>query len=187
MACALTKGRVEPCKDSIGGLKEVYFSTNFGDLDATGTNIGTNDNVENFDSASATVFKYDLRGTSSFEGAVNSSRDTGTSFFTQTLNLSLKKLSAADNKEIKLLAYARPQIIIRDYNDNYFLIGREHGAELTGGTMVTGAAMGDMSGYTLTFEAQEATPANFVDVDSNDGSSMTVGTTTITITSGSDF
>ena len=53
--------------------------------------------------------------------------------------------------------------------------------------MVTGAAMGDMSGYTLTFEAQEATPANFVNVDSNDGSTMAVGTTTITITSGSDF
>lgn len=186
MACPLTKGRVEPCKDSIGGLKEVYFSTAFGDLDAS-TLEAADDSIENFDSSTATVFKYDLRGTSSFEGAVNSSRDTGTSFFTQTLNLSLKKLSAADNKEIKLLAYGRPQIIVRDYNDNYFLVGREHGAELTGGTMVTGAAMGDMSGYTLTFEAQEATPANFVNVDSNDGSSMDVGTTTITITSGSDF
>ena len=88
---------------------------------------------------------------------------------------------------MKLLAYGRPQIIVRDYNDNYFLVGREHGSEVTGGTIVTGAAMADLSGYTLTFSGQETLPANFINVDSNDGSSMVVGTTTLTITSGSDF
>ena len=31
MACNLTKGRLEPCKDVVGGLKAVYF-TDFGDL-----------------------------------------------------------------------------------------------------------------------------------------------------------
>ena len=25
MACAITHGRVEPCKDSLAGLKNVYF------------------------------------------------------------------------------------------------------------------------------------------------------------------
>ena len=30
MACTLTKGRIEPCKDIQGGLKAVWF-TNFGD------------------------------------------------------------------------------------------------------------------------------------------------------------
>ena len=31
MACDLTRGRKEPCKDVVGGLKAVYF-TDFGDL-----------------------------------------------------------------------------------------------------------------------------------------------------------
>lgn len=186
MACALTKGRIEPCKDSVGGLKEVYFA-DFGVLDAANSILGTNDDVDNFDGTTGTVYKYDLKGNSSFEQAITSSRENGTTFFEQTLNLTLKKLSAADNKEVKLLAYGRPQIIVRDYNDNYFLVGREHGAEVTGGSIVTGAAMADLSGYTLTFSGQETLPANFINVDSNDGSTMVVGTTTLTITSGSDF
>jgi len=42
-------------------------------------------------------------------------------------------------------------------------MGRLNGAEVTGGTIVTGAAMGDLSGYTLTMEGQEIMPANFLD------------------------
>jgi len=62
-----------------------------------------------------------------------------------------------------LLAYGRPHIIVEDYNGNAYLVGREHGADVTGGTIASGAAMGDMSGYTLTFNAMERTPANFID------------------------
>ena len=42
------------------------------------------------------------------------------------------------------------------------MVGLENGADLTGGTIVTGAAMGDLSGFTLTFTAQETAPPNFV-------------------------
>ena len=43
------------------------------------------------------------------------------------------------------------------------MMGLEYGAEVSGGSIATGAAMGDLSGYTLTFTAQEKIPANFVD------------------------
>ena len=33
---------------------------------------------------------------------------------------------------------------------------------MSGGTIVSGAAMGDMSGYTLTFTGMERVPANFL-------------------------
>jgi hypothetical protein len=46
-------------------------------------------------SGTFTVYKYDLKGNSSFEQAFNSSRENGTTFFTQTLNLSLTKLTKA--------------------------------------------------------------------------------------------
>ena len=42
------------------------------------------------------------------------------------------------------------------------IVGLEHGADVSGGTIVTGAAMGVLSGYTLTFTAQETAPANFI-------------------------
>ena len=64
-------------------------------------------------------------------------------------------LDAATNQELKLLAYARPQVIVEDYNGNKFVVGYENGADVNGGTIVTGAAMGDLSGFTLTMVAQE--------------------------------
>jgi hypothetical protein len=69
----------------------------------------------------------------------------------------LTKLTKEDNKELKLLAYGRPYVVVQDYNGNAFMMGLNYGAEVTGGTIVTGAAMGDLSGYTLTMEVTGAT------------------------------
>ena len=164
MACDLTLGRKEPCKDVVGGLKNVYFVA-FGKL---GTVTLTNDEITNLTgdaSNNLTAFKYELKGNSSFEQTINASRENGTTFFDQTLNLTLKKLTKEDNKELKLLAYGRPHVAVEDYNGNVFMMGLEHGADVNGGTIVTGAAMGDLSGYTLTLNAQETSPANFMDSD----------------------
>ena len=108
-------------------------------------------------------FKFEVKGNSSFEQAINSSRENGTTFVEQTLNLTFKKMSKQTHQEVKLLAYARPHVVVEDNNGNKFMMGLEYGSEVTGGTIVTGAAMGDLSGYTLTFTAQEKIPANFVD------------------------
>ena len=167
MACDLTLGRKEPCKDVVGGLKNVYFVA-FGKL---GTVTLTNDEITNLTgdaSNNLTAFKYELKGNSSFEQTINASRENGTTFFDQTLNLTLKKLTKEDNKELKLLAYGRPHVALEDYNGNVFMMGLEHGADVNGGTIVTGAAMGDLSGYTLTLNAQETSPANFMDSDTKD-------------------
>lgn len=37
--------------------------------------------------------------------------------------------------------------------------------DVSGGTVVTGGAMGDLSGYTLTLTGMEKLPANFLDAD----------------------
>jgi len=181
MACDLTKGRKEPCKDVVGGLKAVYF-TDFGDF---GTVTQTDDEITDMD-GTFTAYKYELKGNSSFEQAVTSSRENGTTFFDQTLNLTLKKLTKEDNKELKLLAFGRPHVAVEDYNGNVFVMGLEHGAEVTGGSIATGAAMGDLSGYTITLNAQELKPANFVAsptaADPYDGMSSA----TVTITEGTN-
>jgi len=159
MSCDISLGRIEPCKTSNGGLKAVYF-VNWGD--ATGFTY----DVTNTDAISAvagtpSAYKYDLKGNSSFEQTITSSRENGTTFFEQTLNLTLKKL-IVDHKQIKLLSYGRPQVIVEDNNGNLFYCGVKHGMEVSGGTIVTGAAMGDLSGYTLVLSGQEPVPANFL-------------------------
>jgi hypothetical protein len=157
MACDLSLGRKEPCKDVVGGIRAVYF-TDFGDL---GTVTETDDEITDL-SGTFSAYKYEVKGNSSFEQNITSSRENGTTFFEQTLNLTLHKLSKEDNKELKLLAYGRPHVAVEDYNGNVFLMGLQHGADVSGGTIVTGAAMGDLSGYTLSLSAMEVKPANFI-------------------------
>ena len=75
----------------------------------------------------------------------------------------------------------RDSIIVEDYNGNAYLVGREHGADVTGGSIASGAAMGDMSGYSLTFNAMERTAANFLagSADGDPFAGMTSATDTI--------
>ena len=68
------------------------------------------------------AYEYDVKGGSSLEQTINSSRETGTTFFEQVLTLNLTKLSKEDNVQIKLLAYGRPQVAVVDNNGNAFLM-----------------------------------------------------------------
>jgi hypothetical protein len=163
MSCDLTLGRKEVCKDSVGGLNAVYF-VNFGDLGAL-TYDGTNTDVIEAVAGTPDAFKYELKGASTFTQNINSSREAGTTFFEQVLELTFKKLTPKDHKELKLLSFARPHVIVEDYNGNFFLAGLEHGCDVTGGTIVTGGAMADLSGYTLTLTGMERVPANFLDTN----------------------
>jgi hypothetical protein len=173
MSCDLSSGRLEVCKDSVGGLKAVYF-VNYGD--ATGyTYDGTDTDVIDSVAGTPTAYKYELKGSASnLTQNINSSRDNGTTFFEQVLSLTFKKLTVKDHKELKLMAYGRPQVIVEDNNGNLFYAGLKHGMDVTGGTIVTGGAMGDLSGYTLTLTGQEAVPANFL------GTSLTSAGFTVT-------
>lgn len=182
MACDLSLGRVEPCKDVVGGLDAVYF-INFDDApvgdityDATNTDV-----IETLNSTPSTIdaYKYELKGNSSFEQTITSSRENGTTFFEQVLNLTLKKQDLATHKEVKLLAFGRPHVIVKDHNNNFFYCGLEWGADVTGGTITTGAAMGDLSGYMLTLTAQERVPANFFEA-TDDAGLATAGVNVIT-------
>ena len=157
MACLLTSGRSLGCKSSQGGLRNIYFA-DYGTL-------GEVTIVEGEITVLAGTpewFKYEIKGNSSLESTINSSRENGTTFYTQTLNVTLPILDKATQEEIKILSVSRPHVAIEDYNGNFFLVGLKNGAEVTGGTIVSGAAMGDLSGFTLTLEGQETAPAYFV-------------------------
>ena len=161
MSCDIANGRLEPCKDSVGGINAVYF-VNYGDITSV-TYDATNTDVIDAVAGSPSAYKFDVRGSSTYTESIQSSRENGTTAFEQVLELSLKKLTKEDHNTIKLLSFGRPHVIIEDNNGNRFLSGLEHGADVTGGTIVTGGAMGDMSGYTLSFTGMEKTPANFID------------------------
>jgi hypothetical protein len=111
-----------------------------------------------------TLYKFELKSTTnSFTTAINSSRDNGTTFFEQTLVAALKRQDVVTHKNVKLLAYGRPRIIVRTMTDQFFLMGLDQGADVSAGEVSSGAALGDFNGYSLTFTAMEELPANFID------------------------
>ena len=157
MSCLITQGRNEVCKDSVGGLSGVYF-LNF----TTGSFTKNGSGQVTALPSGSTVYYYELKGNSAYTETVNTSRDNGTTFFSQELVLNLKKLTNEMTTQLKLLAYGRPQIVVWTMNGDALLVGEREGADMTAGTIQTGGAMGDLYGYSLTFQGQEALPAAFL-------------------------
>ena len=157
MACNLTQGRQEVCKESIGGLAGVYF-INY----TTGSFTKNGSGQVTALPSGSTVYYYELKGNSTYTETVNSSRDNGTTFFSQELVLNLKKLTNEMTTQLKLMAYGRPQIVVWTMNGDALLVGEREGADVTAGTIQTGGALGDLYGYSITFTGQEQLPAAFI-------------------------
>lgn len=167
MSCDVSLGRLKPCKDSVGGIKNIYF-VNFGDFGQIDYNSTDTDVIDSLDGAAAgltSAYKYEVHFSSSFTQNIQSSSENGTTAFEQVLEMTLHRLSKEDHKEIKMLAWGHPHVIVEDQNDNFFVAGLVNGMEVTGGTIVTGQALGDLSGYTLTLTGMERVPANFLASD----------------------
>lgn len=169
MACAITHGRVEPCKDSLGGLKNVYFineDINVSNLiyynpTLSPPYVDTDDiyYVQNISS----LYKFELKSNENvYDQEIVSSRENGTTFFRQTLTIKLKKQDAATHLAVKTLAYAKPRILVETNEGDFFLVGMLRGCDLTAGSINNGGALGDFSGYSMTFQGEELEASPFI-------------------------
>ena len=165
MSCDLGNGRLEVCKTAVGGIDAIYF-VNYGDYTGI-TYDGTNTDVIDSVTGVSTLYKFELKGTNSFDQVVNSSRENGTQFVEQTLTFTLKNQDITTHQIAKMLAYGRPHAVIKSRNGSYFFAGLEHGLEVTTANVSNGTAMGDLNGYTFTMVGQEKLLANFIDVAAN--------------------
>ena len=163
MSCDLANGRLEVCKTAVGGIDAVYF-VNFGDITGI-TYLSATDTIDTV-AGVTNLYKFELKGTNSFDQVLTSSRENGTTFAEQTLTFTLKNQDIATHKTAKLLAYGRPHVVVRSRNGSYFFAGLEHGMEVTTSNVSNGTAMGDLNGYTFTMVGQEKLLANFIDVAS---------------------
>tara|TARA_R100001377_G_scaffold4680_1_gene2667 strand:+ start:12034 stop:12585 length:552 start_codon:yes stop_codon:yes gene_type:complete len=167
MSCDINLGRLEPCKDSVGGITAIYFINYTQGLLDTATYDPTTEVITGFASP-LTLYKYQLKGANSFEETNENSRENGTSFFTQVGTIVLKKQDPQTRKEMKILSWGRPQVVVEFYNTGladdarYVLAGLENGCE-TAPSPTSGSAMGDLNGYNVVFTGSERTPASFLD------------------------
>jgi hypothetical protein len=167
MSCAITKGRGVGCKTAFAGIKNIYILDYSSTIAALSDSSGT---ITLPTDASAEFFKFEVKGgQSSLETVVNSSRENGTTFYESTLNVTFQILDVETQEEIKLLNRGRAHYVVEMYPNGagvtkYLLVGKDNGAEITGGTIVTGAAAGDLQGFTLTAVATEVFPPFFCTV-----------------------
>lgn len=183
MACLLANGRALECRESIGGIRNIYF-VNHNDMGAYTIDVdGELDDLGETSSA----YKYELNPQGSdFDEAITVSEENGTVFYEQTLNLMLPNLSKDALKNLKVLAQGRFQIFVEDNNINeatgfgdLYLAGAYNGVTVTGGNIGRGKAFGDMSGYTLALVGREQRAALSVVPSAVVGDTIFGGLTTV--------
>lgn len=150
MACALTSGRTEPCKDAAGGIKKAYFIDWIEDAFTVSGSQATAINGSITD-----VYQYDLLSdTNTFVETMTPDTNNGTRVVEQVLTLGLKKQTYQSAAEFNLVAAARPVIVVVDNMDNHWVMGATRGTNVVIESQ-TGGALGDFNGYNVTATGQE--------------------------------
>lgn len=160
MACiTLSSGRKLACKGGNGGIKAVSFAP----FDPAHPVVGTAGEVASLPAALTAAYRYELKNTgNNYSEEITADSDARTVLYTGTLSLVLQKLDVETRNEIKMLTLGEVVIFIEDNNGAIFVMGFGAGAEVTGGTIVTGGARADMSGSNLTFTSLENEPLLFL-------------------------
>lgn len=164
MPCSLTlTGRAFPCNKGLGGIRRVWVKV----FDADDFPQPSDGAISDASQA-VTFYGYDLsKNSGSLTQTINSSAENGTLFYEQVAEIVTPSMNAADTAEFHDMLKSRLYILVEDNNGNYLLMGLDRGVEASGGTIATGSANGDLSGYTLNFTAQEALPCPHVTIGAN--------------------
>lgn len=153
MACALTQGYIFDCRDSFGGLKEVY--------------VIEKENIETMTETLGVItvmtkatgkrwFKYNLVShTAEAEDAFAPNRENGTVASKQSLKFPINKMTTAVRNELLLLAQNKLLVMIVDGNEKAWLYGKDYGMVMSKSTAKTGKTLSDRNGYELEFESDE--------------------------------
>lgn len=160
MSCILTTGFSHDCKDAVGGVSTVWlveyeavssYTLASGEVSALTLNGGKS------------FFKYELpKDSASFTNTITTSVENGTTFNSCELNIKLRKLSTAKRNEVKLLSVARLVSVVKTKEGQYWAMGLDRGMDMTAGSSMSGVALGDMTGFDLTFTHAEKEPPAIV-------------------------
>ena len=161
MACALTQGYNLDCRDSYGGVKEIYIAET-SSVTAITASAGV---ITAIDKTGTKVFyKYNLVAhTAEADQELTPSRENGTLMVKQTIKFPINKMTVAVRNELLLLAQNRLNIVVVDNNGIGWLFGEANGMMLAPTTAKAGKLLGDRNGFELSFESDEKTLAQQVD------------------------
>ena len=180
MACDLTTGRAIPCLDAKPGIDDIYFIPR--------TALGkdaftlTGNEVTGLDILITEAFKYSLGGDDENILNINGnddSRATGATTFTHEAVVKLKKIDKATSQELGVVAKSRPNVVMKDNDGNYRLLGLSEGCYINV-VETSGGAKNSFNGYTVNINSVEFESAPFLDSATIDALEGLVSSTNIT-------
>lgn len=157
MSCGLTKGRTEPCKDNIGGVKYVYLFV-FVEYDYTEI-LGTK-GVEITQFPDTNIYKYAVKGASFVEEIENN--EDGIKY-KQSLSFTLTNQDLATTNELDRMRRVDLRYIVEYNNGDLKMGGVYNGSRLTDYVIDSGGSKASLNGYALTFTGEEEYAAPFLD------------------------
>jgi len=157
MACDLTTGSTLGCLEGIGGVKEILLASG-ADFMSGVTYDAVTGKIDSL--PTATIYRYvPFRNSGSYIETVQKNLETGTLFFSQEVQWTFGKLAQDMRNEFLNVAKAKMIVFVRTNDDQILLVGSTEGAQLTAGTVQSGAQKADLMGYQVTTTAENLEPA----------------------------
>lgn len=160
MACIINAGFELGCKDSTGGIRNIWVANHSDVTTYTESADGTITGVTSF--SAQTYFQIEFPNENGDFGEVGTHNIQGTNFWTQAINVIFNKRTADSRNLLLLMAQAEMSVVIQDQNDVYMLAGRKNGINLSSSNSTAGREYGDLSGIEISLEGKEPATAPFM-------------------------
>ena len=153
MVFGLTKNISIGCKDSIGGLDKIYL---FKHINYSRSQIVLNDNVL-VTYPDTTIFEFEVNN----QPSVNQTNqeNEGGKFYDLIINFDLSKELGKDFSYMLGFDF---NIIIKDRNGKFRLLGNQNGLTCNDVKYATGGTKNSLNGVSLSFSGQEEKEAYYI-------------------------
>jgi hypothetical protein len=148
--CTLSTSLVMDCKDSMGGIQELYVS-----IRSLVTNISINPSANTVDdftfTGGAGFYVYKLRDEAGgLQQTSQGEEASGTHFFERALTFNVDALTTIKRNELQALLKSYSIIVVKDNNGRFWLVGDTRGMrDAIGSEVGTGTAKTDLNGFTI--------------------------------------
>lgn len=165
MSCFISDGYTLDCRNaSIGGIKELWILGDAAHV-ISGYTTSVTDEITGF-SGQGTWYNFELvKQSSSFTEEVQVNDVAQSVTFAPSIVVSLPKLDQSlRNLFFDLVKQNELQVIVKDNNERYWMVGLANGLLVSAGSMATGQAYNDLNGITLTMTGGEPEASREIDV-----------------------
>jgi len=144
----IDRGRTEPCKDTLGGVRNVYLWS-WQQYNLTQIQGVRGVSLESYPLTIVYKFETLANGNDLSESLIDNNG------YEQKVNLILKKIELESSFDLDRFQDIRLGVIVEDYNGLFRLMGAFNGVDLLNLTVSIGNGNADFNGYQLELEARE--------------------------------